>query len=146
MADIYGDSATMRFFAEGDAWDAARIRATIEAMTQAYEHLSFGVWPVLVKESGSIIGACGLRKSAEGEPIELTAVFGRAYWGCGYAGEAAAAVLDFGFREIGLREIVALVDREDMRGIALINRLEMRYDRVVRAYRRDLMRYVKNGP
>ena len=58
------------------------------------------------KEGGGVVGSVGL--AARGEnAAELGYVVGRAWSGRGYATEAAAALLDHGFRVLGLDEIVA---------------------------------------
>ena len=132
----------MRFVDDGEPWSAVRLREEIRSMTSAYEQHGYGVWPVLFKETGVIVGACGLRQFADTSQIELIWVFARAHWGQGYAFEAATAVLDFGLREIPQKRAIATADREDARSIRLINRLGMRYEGIVRAYRRDLMQYV----
>jgi [ribosomal protein S5]-alanine N-acetyltransferase len=39
---------------------------------------------------------------------------GRPYWGNGYAKEAVAAVIDYGFRSLGLKAIGAYTDPENI--------------------------------
>ncbi len=70
------------------------------------------LWPVVEREMGAVIGHCGLTdKEIEGrEEIELVYVFGVPAWGKGYASEAARALLAYGFDDLGLRRIVALVE------------------------------------
>ena len=58
-----------------------------------------------------------------------------------YATEAARAVMDFAFAELQIARLYALIDRFNAPSIALANRLGMQYDRIIRAYKRDLMRY-----
>ena len=55
-------------------------------------------------------------------------------------------VLDYAFGALNLPRVVAFVHPGNARSIALINRLGMRFDRVVRAFRADVMRYVKQRP
>ena len=43
---------------------------------------------------------------------------------------------------VGLPRVYALVLPENKASIALANRVGMRFDRVVRAYKRDMLRYV----
>jgi ribosomal-protein-alanine N-acetyltransferase len=73
------------------------------------------LWPVVERETGAVIGHCGLAdKEIEGrEEIELVYVFAVAAWGKGYASEAAQALVDTGFGPMGLERIVALVEPEN---------------------------------
>jgi RimJ/RimL family protein N-acetyltransferase len=50
------------------------------------------------------------------------------YWGQGYATEAARLALDFGFRRIGLREIVSFTTVANWRSRRVMERLGMRRD------------------
>jgi [ribosomal protein S5]-alanine N-acetyltransferase len=55
-----------------------------------------------------IIGSCGLRDiDAEHLQAELGFWIGKEWWGHGYASEAAAAVIRFGFETLGLNRICA---------------------------------------
>lgn len=65
---------------------------------------------------------------AEGEfdTWELGYVFNRKYWGKGYAGEAARALLDLGFTEWGMHRVTAMCNPENERSWRLLERLGMR--------------------
>jgi RimJ/RimL family protein N-acetyltransferase len=47
------------------------------------------------------------------------------YWGRGYATEAARAVLDFGFQQLALREIVSFTTTANLRSRAVMERIGM---------------------
>jgi RimJ/RimL family protein N-acetyltransferase len=59
-------------------------------------------------DGSALIGCAGLRDiDREHSQAELGFWIGRAWWGQGYAREAAATVLRFGFEELGLNRICA---------------------------------------
>ena len=61
-----------------------------------------------IRSSGALIGSVGLRDiDPEHLQAELGFWIGREWWGNGYAREAAAAVIDFGFDSVGLNRICA---------------------------------------
>jgi RimJ/RimL family protein N-acetyltransferase len=65
-----------------------------------------------LKETDRLIGGIGLDGStgdASDEP-SLGYWLGQAHWGNGYAREAVAAVIEFGFRTLGLATIRAYTD------------------------------------
>jgi N-methylhydantoinase B len=67
---------------------------------------------VALKEGDRLIGGVGLDGDCgddSGEP-SLGYWLGRPYWGSGYAKEAVAAVVDYGFRTLGLDAIRAYTD------------------------------------
>jgi [ribosomal protein S5]-alanine N-acetyltransferase len=67
-------------------------------------------WGVWERDSGELVGDCGLFVNDEGEH-ELAYGLRRDRWGRGYASEAAAACVRYGFVELGLTRIVADVHR-----------------------------------
>ena len=56
--------------------------------------------------TGEVVGSIGLRMKKHGK-AEIGYWIGVAHWGHGYATEAAAAVIDYGFRELNLNRIEA---------------------------------------
>jgi RimJ/RimL family protein N-acetyltransferase len=57
----------------------------------------------------ALLGSVSLRRYARDHRAELGYWLGADSWGCGYATEAATAIVDFGFRELGLARIYAQV-------------------------------------
>lgn len=116
------------------------IRTALERQMEEQDREGFSIWPVVRKEDGRLIGRCGLHRLPEGY-VEIAWMFEPAAWGHGYASEAARAAIDYARRALNVRDLYALIDPGNGRSIALANRLGMRFDRVVRAYKRELLRY-----
>ena len=57
--------------------------------------------------------------------IEIAWRLARAYWGRGYATEAARAALDYGFGKLGLEQIVAVTVPANLRSLRVMERLDM---------------------
>lgn len=64
-------------------------------------------YAVVLKETGDYIGYCGFKYCSVLMGIEILYGFAKAYWGKGYALEAAKAVMEFGLKELKLDKIVA---------------------------------------
>jgi ribosomal-protein-alanine N-acetyltransferase len=139
---IFGDPEVMQFIGNG-ARPADAVRATLECIDEAQERDGFSLWPVIHKEAKQLIGDCGLQYIPGTRDVEIGWHFRRDAWGHGYATEAARAVLRYAFEELKLRRLHALIHPFNARSIAVANRVGMRFDRIVRAYKRDLLRYVK---
>ena len=65
-----------------------------------------------------------LKDRAEGE---LGWVLNRKYWGCGYVGEAALAVMDYARAEWGMKRIIACCDSENHASRRVMEKLGMKY-------------------
>jgi ribosomal-protein-alanine N-acetyltransferase len=97
-----------------------------------------GALAVVRQTDQQLIGQCGLEvyleelMQHEASPfstweVELFYHFGRAYWGQGYAVEAAHAVIAHAFRTLKLKRIVTRgVHRENLRSIRVLERVGMR--------------------
>lgn len=59
------------------------------------------------RSDGAVIGAIGLALERDHERAELGYWVGVPYWNNGYASEAAQAIVEHGFRELGLHRIQA---------------------------------------
>jgi [ribosomal protein S5]-alanine N-acetyltransferase len=71
---------------------------------------------IALKETDRLIGGVGLDGST-GDGSDEPALgywLGQPYWGNGYAREAAAVVIDYGFRTLGLKTIRAYTDPDNM--------------------------------
>ena len=81
------------------AFDEERVRDWIERNMARYRDNGFGLWAVCLKDSGEMIGDCGLTlQNIDGEMLPEIGYHIRA--NClrkGYAKEAAKAVLDWAF-------------------------------------------------
>jgi [ribosomal protein S5]-alanine N-acetyltransferase len=61
---------------------------------------------VILKSSQQLIGNCGIRlKAAAAREGDIGYELSPEYWGHGYATEAASAIVEFGFNELGLHRI-----------------------------------------
>ena len=65
------------------------------------------IFALTLAEQQQLIGAMGLIITSRYNRAELGYWVGKPYWGHGYATEAAAAVLRFGFQELNLNKIHA---------------------------------------
>lgn len=86
---------------------------------------------VTLREAGTVLGGAGLTLK-NSRTAELGYVLGRSAWGHGYATEAARALVDFGFRELGLHRIYALCCPPNSASAHVMEKLGMRYEGCLR--------------
>lgn len=109
FARLNADARVMRYFSHALTSEesnefAGRIQAHIN------QH-GWGLWAVEVVGSVPFVGYIGLavpRFTAHFTPcVEIGWRLAADFWGFGYATEGARAAMEFGFRELGLTEIVS---------------------------------------
>jgi RimJ/RimL family protein N-acetyltransferase len=97
-----------------------------------YSRLGFGLYLVELKKSVLPIGMCGLIKRDILEDVDIGFAFLPAYWGKGYAYEAAAAVMAYGEKVLGLDRIVAITSLDNDRSAKLLEKLGLRFEKVLK--------------
>ena len=109
-----------------------------------FEQHGFGLWAVEFKETGELIGDCGLfLVEGRGPEVEVAYHFGKEWWGHGYATEAATACLGYGFRECGLQEIIAISYPQHTASRRVMEKSGMKYVGNARYYEIDVVKYSK---
>lgn len=95
-----------------------------------YEKSGFGMWVVTLQSTGEAIGTCGLIERDSLEDVDIGFAFLPQFRGHGYAWESAKAVLEYG-RAKGLERIVAIVSPANRPSIRILERLGMRFERMI---------------
>lgn len=101
----------------------------LRRIDRQFEEFGFGLWAVEIKWAKKFIGYCGLVvptfQTHFTPAVEIGWRFAKDQWGSGYAREAAKAVLDFGFEEAGLEQILAWTIPVNQRSQRVMERLGM---------------------
>ncbi|MEP9348006.1 GNAT family N-acetyltransferase [Xanthobacter sp. KR7-225] len=112
--------------------DRAASDAVADRAEAHFSRHGFGLWVVEAAGVTDFAGYCGLVHVPYAAPftpaVEIGWRFDPAFWGRGYATEAARAALAFGFDRLGLAEIVAITVPANRRSRALMDRLGMTRD------------------
>ena len=98
LYEIMSDPETMQHYPA--PFDEARTRNWIDWNLDNYKKYGFGLWAVVLKETGEFIGDCGITiQNIDGEMLpEIGYHIHKKYWRRGFAKEAARAVRDWVFR------------------------------------------------
>ena len=101
-------------------------KTLIGRFSKHWEENNYGVFGVIEKNSGKLIGHCGLNFLNETSEVEVLYAFHPKFWGNGYATEAAAKVLEYGFKEAKLNRIIALAKIDNIRSKRVIEKLGLK--------------------
>lgn len=100
-------------------------------MLPSYAQFGFGVNVAELKETGMPIGTCGLFKRETMEDVDIGYAFLRKFWRQGFAYEAAAAVMAHGRDVLKLPRIVGMTAPENAGSIKLLEKLGLRFERMI---------------
>jgi RimJ/RimL family protein N-acetyltransferase len=130
FAELNSDPEVMRYFPAMLTREESDALAT--AIRRALERQGWGLWAVEVIDGPSFIGFVGLNDpsfDAHFMPaVEVGWRLGREHWGHGYATEAGQAALEFGFDQLELDQIVAMIGLDNSRSQQVAERLGMTRD------------------
>ena len=111
LCDIWCDPAVTKFM--GGPRVRQKVRQSLREELALPE--TYTLWPVVEQASGKVIGHCGLleKEQDERKDIELVYVIGSGHQRRGYGFEAAQAIADYGFRQVNLGRLIALIEPEN---------------------------------
>ncbi len=108
--------------------ERAYIREYIEKI---YHYFEFGVWTVVLKETGEIIGRAGLNVREGYDMPELGYVIGRPWQGKGVATEVCRGILEYAASVFGFERIMTLIQAENEKSLHIAKRLGFRMQEAV---------------
>jgi RimJ/RimL family protein N-acetyltransferase len=114
LARILSDPETMRHYPA--PLDRKAVEQWIARNRSRYATDGHGLWGMVLKSHGQLIGDCGLiRQEVEGETlVEIGYHVRRDLWGRGLAPEAAAACRDYGFGRLKVGRLISLIRPENL--------------------------------
>lgn len=126
---VLGDPVAMTAYEGG--FTRAESADWIAWQRRRYVDDGFGLWAVVLRETGEVIGDCGItRQDIEGETVlEVGYHLVRAHWHHGYATEAARVCVDWAFTTLDAEEVFAKVRVTNTASRAVAERLNMRIRR-----------------
>jgi ribosomal-protein-alanine N-acetyltransferase len=136
---LRGDAEMMRFIRapqnrrESVNW--------LKLVSGLWETERIGFCAVIEKQSGALIGWCGLWRLQETGETEVGYAIAQKFWGRGLATEAAGALLDYGFKTLNLDKIAAVARPENTGSRRVMEKLGMTFDYTGEFYGRDLVHY-----
>lgn len=109
LAEILQDREAM--FAYEHAFSDEETQAWLDRMRARYATDGFGLWAVVSKETGEMIGQCGLtwQNYAGEQVLEIGYLFQRKHWKKGYAIEAARACKRYAFETFSVNEVFSII-------------------------------------
>ena len=109
LAAILQDAETMRAYEH--AFSDDETQKWLDRQLRLYKEDGFGLWAVVLKATGQMIGDCGVcRHMVDNEALpEISYHFNRRHWHNGYAAEAASACKNHAFTTLGFDRVCSVI-------------------------------------
>jgi len=139
LHQLFIDPLVRRFLLDDEVVAYEWTANVILTSQESFEKNSYGLWALQQKNAQPLIGFCGYwRFDQLSYPLQLIYGLLPAYWGKGWATEAAQAMIAYGFEQVGFSEIVSAADIPNSASFKVMERLGMRYWK-----REDVIDYYK---
>jgi len=127
FASLNADPAVMEHFP--GVIDRAESDAVADRIDAHFVRHGFGCWAVEVPKEIPFVGFVGLSVPSFSAPfmpaVEVGWRLAKAWWGRGFATEAARAAITDGFERLGLEEVVSFTAPANVRSTRVMDRLGM---------------------
>ena len=93
------------------AFSDEEVQGWFDRQLARYREDGFGLWAVILKETGELIGQCGLTmQELHGDRVpEIGCLFNRLFRHRGYATEAAVGCREYAFHTLGIGEVCSII-------------------------------------
>ncbi|MET3699643.1 ribosomal-protein-alanine N-acetyltransferase [Bacillus oleivorans] len=92
-------------------------------------------WGITLKGEGEVIGSCGFHNTvSQHYRAEIGFELSKEYWGKGIASEAIKAMISFGFEQINLNRIEALIEQQNFPSQKLVEKQGFIREGLLRSY------------
>jgi RimJ/RimL family protein N-acetyltransferase len=149
LHEVFGSPEVMKWTPSPPSKDVAETAQRL-ARTMAFtarQPLGMGLWALELKDTSDFLGQVGLFPvEGKGPEVEVAYELAPRVWGHGYATEAARALVDYGFGELGLQRIVALILPDNARSRNVASKCGLTLEGPGRFYGLDLVVYAREAP
>jgi ribosomal-protein-alanine N-acetyltransferase len=127
MCEITRDTDVMRFIGYGHPLTREETLKNLDIIMNGFRRRGYGRWALERRDTGALVGYCGLSAGNPEVGIELAYMLAREEWGKGLALEAGRASLRYGFETLGVDSIAGLTFHNNRRSRVVLERLGMKF-------------------
>lgn len=122
------------------------VQQWLDRQRKRYQQYGFGLWAVLFKATGEMVGQAGLTLQPYGDTqvLEIGYLLKERFWHHGYAREAAEACKAYAFERLGQDKVYSIIKVDNMASIKVARGIGMRKEAAftARYYNGDRKHYL----
>jgi [ribosomal protein S5]-alanine N-acetyltransferase len=114
LTRVLSDPQAMKFYPA--PFDEDGVQDWISRNLRRYQDHGHGLWAMVVKSTGELIGDCGcvLQEVDGTREVEIGYHVRRDMWGQGFATEAAAACTEYAFQRLAVARVISMIRPENV--------------------------------
>jgi len=142
MYDLNSDPEVTRYAEAAPVRDLKEAREKLESGPLAdYAKYGYGRFAIEDRETGEVIGFCGIKYIPEIGLPEIGYRLVRSCWGRGLCTEAARACVDYARDDLKIDKLVALIIPENLASIRVAEKLGMKKGPLISIYDVEALQY-----
>jgi ribosomal-protein-alanine N-acetyltransferase len=141
LHNIYQVDGVLKYFPNTQAPSLEKVRHFVESQQAHWQEHAYGNWGIQVVGETGIIGWAGLQYLPELGETEVGFLLARPFWGKGFATEAARLSTQYGFKEMVLDHIIALVHPENKASLAVVKKCGFDHQEIIHLWGIDLVHH-----
>ena len=122
-SSLCADPNVVRFLGDGIPMTRADCWRQVAIFLGHWELRGYGMWALESRATGEFLGRVGFHNPEGWPDFEIGWALGSAYWGQGYATEAAHAALRVAFSDLERPHVISLIHPDNKASIAVAERL-----------------------
>jgi ribosomal-protein-alanine N-acetyltransferase len=138
---IVGAEGMLKYFPGPPIPSLEKSERLVRHQIEQWTTVGYAWWAVELKATGQLVGWNGLQFLPDTSETEIGFLTDKALWGQGLTTEGGRIGLQYGFRELGMSEIIAVAHPDNGASRRVIEKLGMQFDRVTEYFGMQLARY-----
>lgn len=123
LYEIYANKKIVRYTDDlFESYDQ-ELAYTKDYIKQQYRFYEYGMWVVIRKADGRLIGRAGISNRLGYKGAELGYVIASDCWRQGYANEVCTAILNYALKELTMKKLNAFTVKENIASVSLLTKL-----------------------
>lgn len=122
------------------------VQIWLDRQLTRYQKYGFGLWAVILKSSGIMIGQAGLTMQPykDSQVLEIGYLLKEKYWHQGYAREAAAGCKHYAFEQLHQNKIYSIIKSDNYPSMKVAQSIGMvkQDEFITRYYNGDMLHYL----
>lgn len=127
LKQIISDEETMKYYPQ--PYNDAGVQRWIDWCLGCYEKRGFGLFAVILKETNSFIGDCGITlQNIDGQEVfEIGYHINKKYWNQGYASEASQYMRNYFFENTDYNEVYSYMNKYNLASRRVAEKNNMKF-------------------
>jgi RimJ/RimL family protein N-acetyltransferase len=140
-AEMVADPEVMQFIGDGQILDRKQAWRNMAMVTGHWQLRGYGLWAVEEQSTSAMIGRIGLWNPEGWPQMEVGWTLRRAYWGQGFAVEAAQASIDYAVTVLKEHHLISLIKPANQASIRVAERLGEELEGTLELHRETVLVY-----